>query len=314
MAVHFLLISNQVRDVNFGRDVASANSFSFSICSDPKIIRDLLVDHPQTIILLDADNERVFQDVELTLMEYSRPIRIFAITDKPANEYEHLTRSRVFGHHIFRRYKNPATLLCSKLIGASISPYPFGLLRYFPEKTTSQKIKIVKSGQRRAAVEAIQNTLMKMEVTSRLSALVAQATDEMLMNAIFDAPVQKEGEFFRRALDRKSQFDLRDSESVQMEIAFADAYIGVSVSDDFGSLKSEVVHKFLGLRYRDEKYSVQEDKAGAGLGLHGIIQTGLSMLFVTKPGQRTEVMIFFPKVKNYKEFKSGFRFLSILCD
>ncbi len=56
---------------------------------------------------------------------------------------------------------------------------------------------------------------------------------------------------------------------------------------------------------------MKKEEQGAGLGLLGTLHAGLSLLFIVKPGVRSDVMIFFPRTKSYKDFREGFRFLSI---
>jgi hypothetical protein len=82
------------------------------------------------------------------------------------------------------------------------------------------------------------------------------------------------------------------------------------------SLKKETLLRFLAQDFHNSAYdpvrSTAQSGAGAGLGLHGIHQAGLSLLFASAPGERTEVMIFFSMLASYKDFRSGFRFLSVL--
>ena len=103
-----------------------------------------------------------------------------------------------------------------------------------------------------------------------------------------------------------------EKEHVSVELAETEDYIGICVADKFGSLKKSLVLKFLGKDYQSTEYVPRTDDPGAGLGILGIIQSGLSLLFVSKPGVRTEVMLFFPRSPNYKQFKMGFRFVSLL--
>jgi hypothetical protein len=56
----------------------------------------------------------------------------------------------------------------------------------------------------------------------------------------------------------------------------------------------------------------QEIGGGSKLGIHAIAQSGLSALYVVKPGVRTEVMLFFPNTTSIKDFKEGFRFFGVL--
>ncbi len=287
------------------------NGMAFAQLTDPAKIRSHLVDHPQTLVLWNGEESELVRQTEETLIQFSTPNRVFVITDGAVSEYAHVVATRAFGHHLYRKYDRAAPMICSRLIDAALTPYPFGLPRFFPPNTQVQKIVLKKSSQKAAAVGAVQNYLVKLDIHSRLASLAAQATDELIMNAVFDAAVFN-GHQTRRSMDRATDIELFDREEVSVEVATTEDYIGIAVADQYGSLKKEVVHHFIGIDYGSQSYVPTPGKEGSGLGLYGIIQAGLSMIFVAKPGMRTEVMVFFPRVSNYKQFRTGFRFLSIL--
>jgi hypothetical protein len=322
MATHLLLVSLRKQDIQFAERLSKLNEFPLKIVATSQELANCLIDHPQTITLWDADHEYAGdtshpQSVPLigrTLENLTLPQRVFAITDTPLNSNPVLLNTTAFGHHMFRRYESPAPELYAKLTQAAVTPRPFGLSTYMPGETQTQKLTLKKSSQRKAAVEAMQNVLDKSDVTGRLSALVAQALDQLLMNAIFDAPQNPPGTYIRKFLPRSSDFELNAKEQVTLEFARNDDLIGISVLDQWGTLRKEVVMSFLRKDYQKESVKFKATDPGSGLGLHGITQSGLSMLFVSRPKNQTEVMLFFPRTNSYKTFRSGFRFLSIISE
>jgi hypothetical protein len=124
----------------------------------------------------------------------------------------------------------------------------------------------------------------------------------------------QDGKAFRRMLARDAEFDLLPEEVLEIEVAEAQHYVGICVSDTYGSLKKNVLRRFLGVDYQDKRYEMKESDPSAGLGISGIIQSGISLLFVCQPGVRTEVMVFFPRAKTFRDFREAFRFVSILSD
>src|SRR6185295_12028559 len=218
------------------------------------------------------------------------------------------------GHHLQRRFQAPAPELYTRLVVAALTPQPFGVSRYFAKGTAIQKINLKRSSHKNAAVEALNSFLTKRGVTSRLAQLAAQATDEMIMNAVFDAPVDALGRRVRKEMDRNLDFELRPEKGVDIEIACGDEYTGICVADAYGSFQRSLLMGLLKKDYAERAYVVRAEERGAGLGVHGLIQAGLSILFVCRAGRRTEVTVFFPNSKTYKDFKAGPRFLSILMD
>lgn len=313
MAAHFLIVSEREEDLRFGEFLAFANDLASHQVVTAEALQKAMFDFPRSVVLWDAESPEKTAPISDVLAKSTPPSRVFAVTDQPLNTYEHLASAPVFSHHVFRRYGEPAPTLYARLVGAALNPSPFGLSRYFPEAPPITNLKITRSGQKRAAVDAIQNFFTKQRVNSRLAALVAQACDELLMNAIFDAPVLPNGMPLRRGTGRDADFELIEQEHVHLDMASSDDYVGICVSDQFGSLKKSVLMGFLSKDYYGQEYVLRKGDPGAGLGLHGIVQSGLSLLFLSKPGARTEVMIFFAKGASYKNFRGGFRFLSVIA-
>jgi hypothetical protein len=313
MPAQVLVISSRTEDAVFGMQLARAHGFGYKAEGSPTDLRAFLVDHPQTLILWDADDSLHALTVAKILKDMINPLKVFAITDKPLNNYKFLFQYPVFCTHLIRRYEDPATLIYSKLVSTVFIPFPFGLERYFSTGET-QKILLKETGHKKKAVDAINNFLEKQQVPKRLATQVGQACDELIMNAIFDAPIDAQGDRYRRKDERDKQFVLSARETVEVEIGFNSKYLGICISDQFGSLSKESVLKFLRTDYKKERYMPRKDDLGAGLGLNNIVQAGLSLCFVCKPDFRTDVMIFFPKSENYKDFRAGFRFVSIISE
>jgi hypothetical protein len=313
LKARFLILSERDEDVRFAEFLAFANDLTAVVIAGPELLAKALIEFPQSLVFWDAQDPVKSEAIATVLAKSAEPARIFAVTDDSANTYPHLAKFPVFGNHLLRRYEEPAPTLYARIAGASLRGAHLGLSRYFPEGAASRKITLTRSGQKTAAVDAIQNFFVKQSVNTRIAGLVAQAVDELIMNAIFDAPSLPNGMLIRRGTDRALDFELIEKEHVYIEVASADDYVGINVTDLFGSLKREILMKFLSRDYRGEDYIVREKDPGAGLGLRGIIQTGMSLLFVCEPEVRTEVMVFFSKEVTYKEFRTGFRFLTIVA-
>lgn len=310
MSIQFLLISKNPEDLQFGQYLASVNEYGFFNSTDPKAINRLLLKHPKWIVYWDLDDPLNIDVVNTVVTRFVPPTNIFAVGGQELNQIQGLkTTSELFNHYMSRRYSDPAAEIYPKVVRATTDSRPFGVDRFFSKASKSQKITLKRSGHKAAAVEAVQNYVIKNGLNTRLAALVAKATDELIMNAIFDAP----GAFFSNSkTDRSEDFPLKDREQVEIEIASCNEYYGISVADNFGTLKKEVAIKFLMQDFTTKAYTPTAF-GGAGLGLHGVVASGLSVIFVSKPGVKTEVMLFFPRGKNYKEFRSGFKFLSIFA-
>jgi hypothetical protein len=322
MAIPILSISFQPEDAFFGSRIAKIHGLPFYSSNDPKEIHNRLLSDPQTIVFWNADlhktylnqnNPGALQTINRLLVTHSKPNKVFMITEKPLSESKHIYDLGIksFGHHLLRRYEDPAPELCSKIIGAALTPFPFGLDRYMPAEAQTRMITLKESKHRAIAVQAVKNTLTNNGVSERLSVQVTNALEELLLNAIFDAPADERNTQYRKGKDLQENIVFSDKEKIELTISNSQSYLGLSVSDSFGTLKKEVVLNIIRQNFKESSYEPDANRK-SGLGINGLVQSGFSLLFVCKPGSKTEVMLFFPRVKNYKEFKKSFRFLSLL--
>ncbi len=314
VAVQLLLISDRSDDVGFAELIASANDFDLVKLTSGGEVRAQLVERPQSVVLWNIDARAKIDGISQILLKSIQPVRVFTLSDQPLSRYRSVFSRPAFGHNILRRFGDPAPVIYAKLMAEAMTPYPLGTARYLPEGTPIQKITLSRSTQKNAAVEAIQNHFTKRNIVPRLAALVAQAADELIMNAIFDAPVLPNGVQYRRNLSRAQDFELGDNERVEVEVGSSSDYVAVSVSDPFGSLQKATLLRFLSKSYEKESYVVKRSDPEAGLGIHRVIRAGLSLLFVCQPKKKTQVTVLFPIAPNYRTFRSGFRFISMMTE
>lgn len=314
MAGTCLVISDKTEDMVFGKQLAEVNQMQFRSIALAEQVQEFLQEHWGAVILIDGDNQKRTEWFLKIIKGKTNPLRVFVITNKTISHYPFLFEHTSYSHHLVRRFKDPAVTLYSKLLTGVLAPHPFGVVQYIEGKAQTQKIVLKHSGHKGAAVEALQNYFTKQQINRRLSTLAAKACDELIMNAIFDAPIDKKSSRYRKFEERTAQFELSAKEEIEVQVASNDKYVGICVSDQFGSLDKEDILRYIKQNYKKASYSVQEgigNAAGEGLGLLGSLQSGLSMVFVVKPGVRTDVMIFFLKAQSYKDFKEGFQMLSL---
>jgi hypothetical protein len=315
-----LLISDRRQDVDFTSRIAERNGWMFHHMGAVKEAREFLVENPETIVFWDMDHPQAlnaghvlsYVQVAQMLMKAVPAEQVFSLIDNPLNETPHFLNFPAFGHHVFRQYDAAGQQIIAGITDACLRLVPFGASRYLPIGAHVQKVTLKKSNQRGAAIEAISNVLTKKSLPPRLISLAAQATDEMLMNAIFDAPVDDTGNQYRRQVERTDVFDLKDREVVTLEIGLTPAYMVISVTDRFGSLERDAIMASLRKAYQKQKYQAKGGPS-AGLGVYGMIQSGLSLVYICAAKRRTQAVLFVPMVTDFKSFRTSFRFFSVVA-
>jgi hypothetical protein len=122
----------------------------------------------------------------------------------------------------------------------------------------------------------------------RLVQLFVQATEELLMNAFYNAPVDKNGSPRFAHFSKTRVASLNAGEQVEVVLAAGQDRVGVAVRDPFGSLGPSRVTRTLA-RCLTQRGSTG-GQSGAGIGLYQVFQSVSSLIFNIAPNQRTEVI------------------------
>ncbi len=320
-----LLLSERPEDIRFGQVLSYHNGIPCVTIQTIAKLSEALKKNSTSIILWDVDhlgalavnhpfsNELVYK----LLKAYSKPEYTFAISTKPLYQMPELSQFPGFNHQILRRFQQMPTKLISQILLAtahsveSSVSIASGLSLFFEAEVKIQKIILSKSPHRALAINAITHVLAILKLPSRLNVVIAQAIDELLMNAIFDAPV-KDGHFYRKKQNRSDVFSLDPSEIVELSFAYNTHYVGICVRDLFGSIvKNNLLH-YIRKDHVHYQYIPVANAVSAGLGIYGILQTGMSLLYMTTPYKQTDAYLFIPRAKNMQLIRKSFQFWSVI--
>lgn len=310
-----LTISGREADCKLGKILALNNALQYLEATDPFEVQRIMEKNSQSVVLLDYDSFRQNKHVLEVLSKYAKPSLCFTVSDDGLSDRPELIRCAFFGNHLQRRFADPAPTFYSKLVGSNIQPSLEGLKPYFAHDTKINRIEIKRSSHKSMAIEALQKTLTNRGIKGRLSTLVAQGVDELILNAIFDAPYSAQDKTRpRHKASRDLEFEMSGQEVVVVEMAASDQYMGICVIDQFGSLDAQTVYE--GLKPFLTNAPIESDPfkgLTTGFGLGGILQSGLNLKIACEPGKRTEASIFFPVNGSFKEFRTSFRFFSVVA-
>lgn len=145
-------------------------------------------------------------------------------------------------------------------------------------------------------VEHLKNRKVRTTITDRCF-IVAE---EMLMNAIYDAPTDKSGKSLYNHLSRKQDVLLNPEQYSTFEYGCKDEIVAVAVSDPFGGLTRTTLFAYLESCYNGSAGEMNEKlgKGGAGRGLHQIVEHADLTVFQVKKGVRTRVVCYFWQREN----------------
>lgn len=176
-----------------------------------------------------------------------------------------------------------------KLLGKDF----FGVEKYLNWGVDVKSRLVTHSGQREELREEMCAYFKKMGIRSSILDRVNTVAEEMLMNAIYDAPVDAEGRSVFNHISRKEEVKLDTHQQSQLSYACDGVLLAVSVKDPFGALDRSVIVDYLLTCYNGSAGSLNGEKGGAGRGLHQIIENSDLTIFNVKKGARTEVICLF---------------------
>lgn len=295
-----LLVSDDARDRRFAQQVALTGSFALREAESVESARRAIALHPGSVVLWDAESATKHANLAAQFGELLAPQRVFALTDRAPTAYPHLADARNWSNHILRRIPNRSIPLFVRLMQLALATEPRPVESLLPKGASIERLRLKRSSHKRAAIEAMQSHLQKKGIGGRMAAMLAQAVDELILNAVFDAPRDDSLQPTRHALDRSEDFELSEREQVEVELAAPGGYLAVSVTDRFGSLRRS--NLFRALTGATE---------GPRLGLSRVHESGISLVFTGKARESTRAMLICPEVANYKEFRTSFHFLSV---
>ncbi len=319
MSKKLLLISSRHDDQLFAESCALTAGLELIIEPHARNAAQLLAKSDVASVFADAPDSGTAREVEQAIAEsvglYSDKISgntMHWIGTPELTEVSFLYQSPIFGNIICRNYQDPAVAgrRYGIVLRAAQTDKAFGLANILPPGTKVQVIRFNLSTQKQEGVEAVKNFLLAIKFKTRMAVVIANAVDELLMNAIFDAPVDAAGKPVYAQTTRDTELELRGKHQVELHVGYDGEYIAITAVDLFGSLDKAKLFTHISKRYAEEEYKVRASYAGAGIGLATVFRSGGSFLFVSEGGVKTEVTVFFKRTDNFRDFKDQFRFIS----
>lgn len=183
-----------------------------------------------------------------------------------------------------------------------------GLSRFFDTEKIFSKV-ISSSQDRDQTLKEVQEFFVNSQVRQANLEKIRSAVDEILMNAIYDAPYDaKHGPLYNH-LSRKETVQLRPTEQPLLQLYADDEILAISVADPFGSLTFNTLKKYLDMHHNPPEIPVQESqKGGGGFGFHMILSMVNFMLVNVDPNRKTEITAFIFRSKRPPELSGASRF------
>lgn len=316
-----MLISSNQEDQGFASEIATSIGVPFLAVPSSKEAVPALAPDGQDILFVDISTEAQCKEFSERFKDRigTQPGNISArnvhiITGEEIDWISSLVNASQFGHVVIRKYGNvkEAGQYYSRLVKSLRQRGEFGMESLLTSCSGISIMKINHSTEKSNILEKIRKFLMdEAAFSERVVEIVLNGVDEILMNAIYDAPVDESGNQRLAKIPRDTPIALDERTSVELQTGFDGEHVAFKVVDRFGSLERKKLLKHLFSSHDRTQFELNSAVANAGIGLATTFRTGASLMFLSEKGVRTEVTTFFKLSKSFREFKNQFRFVSI---
>jgi DNA-binding response OmpR family regulator len=172
------------------------------------------------------------------------------------------------------------TITAQKLIRGDL----FGAEKYLLWGTSLHATTLRRASQRSEIIGELAEQVRRRGQSARVASMAMLVTDELLSNAVHNAPVDEHGIFYRADLPRDREIELDARHEVVLRWGCDGRYLAIEVTDPFGSLARDTILRALA------QSDVRDDGGGAGMGIALTYRSCDHLVFNLAPGKRTEVI------------------------
>jgi hypothetical protein len=146
--------------------------------------------------------------------------------------------------------------------------------------------------EKSACIARVSEFARSMGVRGKYRASIEQCLDEMLMNALYDAPVDERGRPLFSQVSAQTRTSVRLEQKAIVSYAHDADQFAIAVRDAFGTLERGTVLRYLHKCLHSE-HQIDRKAGGAGLGLYLMTSSSTTVYFNVMPGVATEAVCTF---------------------
>jgi hypothetical protein len=182
----------------------------------------------------------------------------------------------------------------------------FGIEKYLPPEIEVHLTRLRDYNGRSRAIDSVLAFAEAAGVRRQIRSAIGQVCEELLMNALYDAPVDESGRGVFAEVDPHARVDQQSPRPVSIRYATTPQHFAVAVRDRYGTLEKQHVLNYLE-KCLKSPHQIDRKTYGAGLGLYLIANNAAQFIVNLAPGMASEVVCTFDR----KGAKVPLRILSV---
>jgi hypothetical protein len=186
--------------------------------------------------------------------------------------------------------ENGVFVTAQKLLTGDI----FGIEKYLPQGTPVHYVRLHDFDGRRRAIDTVLEFAEAVRVRRHIRSAIGSVCEELLMNALYDAPVDELGHQLFAEVDPHDRTRTRSPRPVSIRYAATDAQFAVAVRDRFGRLAKSTIISYIN-KCLSSPDQIDRKTYGAGLGLYLVASAAAAYIVNVAYGIATEVVCTFDR-------------------
>ncbi len=186
-------------------------------------------------------------------------------------------------------------------VGKIIRNDIFGIEKYLCYGATPLSFEVSSSQQKDPLLTSLSEYVANIGINKRIISAVASVADELLMNAIYNAPIYNGIRPYAHQ-SRTIPVDLRPDETCFFSFASDGRQFVLSVRDRFGSLAPEKIRGYLVRCFAMGADQIEQKRGGAGMGFYFIMENLNKLIVNISPGRGTEFIGIIDISGSYRDY------------
>lgn len=231
-------------------------------------------------------------DLDFVLQRSSKLTHIALVVNAaPLKEFTALLADPRINHIISHdELENGVFVTAQKLLSGDI----FGIERYLPADTPVHYFRLNNFEGRSQAIDTIVNFAAESNIRKRLRDGIGQVCEELLMNALYDAPVDETGKQVFAEVDPCDRVDSCSPRPVSIRYAATETQFAIAVRDRYGRLAKNTIIVYIN-KCLNSPNQIDRKAYGAGLGLYLVANAAASYIVNVAYDIATEVICTFDR-------------------
>jgi hypothetical protein len=170
----------------------------------------------------------------------------------------------------------------------------FGIEKYVPEGTPVHYVRLRDFEGRGKAIDTVLEFAAASNMRRQVRNAIGSVCEELLMNALNDAPVDEHGNQVFAEVDPHDRTAVKSPRPVSIRYAATDTQFAVAIRDRFGRLAKNTILAYIN-KCLTSPTQIDRKTYGAGLGLYLVANAAASYIVNVAYGIATEVVCTFDR-------------------